>query len=296
MTIKMVDVSGYQATTYPLTGIDAVCVKATEGTTFKNSDGPAQLKFARDHSMMVGHYHFMQGTAIHAQMDFFLKVAAPKQGEFLAIDWENAGVSDAEKDDALSYLVSKAKGHKVVLYCNKDYWLNRERGSQRADGLWIANYNGHPGEPGIKDPWWGHQFTSSPIDTSLLKFNSRAEARTWAGVKPVSGTTPPSVSLPRTIAAFMADPKAAQGHQTYASGIKLVELALVHQGFMKESKYTKDGSAGTLTVSGYSGFQKWYSREHKLNWTGSDVNGIPGATSLKALGSLSKLFTVRTTS
>jgi hypothetical protein len=295
MTIKMVDVSGYQATTYPLTGIDAVCVKATEGTGFKNSEGPAQLKFARAHDMVVGHYHFMQGTSIHAQMDFFLKTAAPKVGEFLALDWENPSVSDAEKDDALSYLSGKAEGHRVVLYCNKDYWVNRERGSQRADGLWIANYNGHPGQPGIQDPWWGHQFTSSPIDTSVLQFKSRQEAATWAGRKRVSATSLPSVSLPRTIAAFKTDPKAAQGHQTYANGIRLVELALVHQGFMKESKYTKDGSAGSLTIQGYAGFQKWYSRQHNLGWTGADVNGIPGATSLKALGSLSKLFTVRTT-
>ncbi|WP_428815144.1 GH25 family lysozyme [Streptomyces albus] len=80
----------------------------------------------------------------------------------------------------MKYVQEKAAGHKVLLYCNVDYWKNRDRTSFAGDGLWIAQYNGRPGDPSIQAPWLIHQYTSTPIDTNLARFDSRAAMRAWA--------------------------------------------------------------------------------------------------------------------
>jgi hypothetical protein len=95
--------------------------------------------------------------------------------------------------------VQKLRGsnHRVLLYCNRDFWLNRDTTSFAADGLWIAEYNGKPGKPSIKAPWVLHQYTSTPIDTNVADFASRAELRAWA--RKGDGSTapqPPKTTTP----------------------------------------------------------------------------------------------------
>lgn len=292
MAVHGVDVSSHQSDQYPIVGCDFVFVKATEGTSFTNPLHAAQVKRGRDHGLVVGHYHFATGTNIHGQVEYFLKQAKPQPQDIVSLDWETAGMSNGEKDDFLSYLDSKVS-NRVVLYCSRDYWINHDDTSRCGDGLWIAQYNGHAGHPDIQHPWLIHQYTSTPLDTNYGNWTSRAAMAAWAGraVKP-SVPQLPIVSLSHALAAFRADPKAKQGHQTYGPGIKLIEHALVKVGMMHSSKYTEDGSAGTLSVSAYSNWQRYWSRKHNLGWKGADVNGLPGMTSLRALGDTSKLFKV----
>ena len=292
MTVKVLDVSSHQATIFPLTGIDGLVVKATEGTTYTNPKHAEQVNFGRSHGLVIGHYHYAQGTNIHDQVDYFLQQARPRTGEFLAMDWEESGVSSAEKDDFLAYLDSKT-ACRVMLYCNRDYWLNHDDTSRCADGLWIADYSATAGSPRIQHPWLMHQYDDAPIDISLGTWINRAAMASWAAHGVGAGAPKlPTVSLAHAEKAFKTDPSAKQGHQTYPRDIVLIEHALVKVGMMHKSKYTEDGSAGTLSVSAYAEWQKYWSRKNKLGWTGSDLNGIPGMTSLKALGATSKLFEV----
>ncbi|WP_328546783.1 CHAP domain-containing protein [Streptomyces platensis] len=87
----------------------------------------------------------------------------------------------------------------------------------------------------------------------------------------------PTVDLSELIRAAKLDPKAAQGHQTYAAGVKVVEAALKAEGYLS-AKYAGDGSYGTTTVAAY---QKW---QKALGYGGKDADGIPGTTSLTRLG------------
>lgn len=181
MTIKGIDVSNYQSATYSLTGYDFVIVKATEGVSYTNPKHASQVARARDNDRVVGHYHYLTASSgMTAQMDYFLAQADPKAGELLAVDWEESGVSCAEKDQAIKYLIGKAGGRRVLLYCSQSYWLNRDTTSYAGDGLWIAQYNGDPGHPDIDAAWVMHQYTSDPIDTSVAAFGSRAEMAAWA--------------------------------------------------------------------------------------------------------------------
>jgi hypothetical protein len=188
MTIKGIDVSGYQSSDYPLDGHDFVIVKATEGTSYVNPRHSAQVDRARSNNRVVGHYHFLSpSSGISAQIDYFLDHIAARKDEFLALDWEDSGVSSDEKDDAIRRLQDRAGGRKVLLYCNVDFWLNRDTSSFAGDGLWIAQYNGDPGNPGIEHRWLIHQYTDSPIDTNVARFDSRQDMRDWAAGESGSG-------------------------------------------------------------------------------------------------------------
>jgi len=93
---------------------------------------------------------------------------------------------------------------------------------------------------------------------------------------PSKPPTKPSVSLAHVVYAAKHDPAAAQGHTTYRSEVLLVEKALAAEKLLA-SQYV-DGSYGTKTVSAYTAWQ------HKLGYSGSDADGIPGKTSLTKLG------------
>lgn len=180
-TIKGVDVSSYQsADSYPLDGYDFVVVKATESTTYTNPKHGAQVKRARDAGRVVGHYHFVRPGSMSAQVDYFLRQAKPQPGEFLVLDWEDAGVSDKAKNEFLRLCKSRS-GRKTLLYCNVDFWLNKDKNSECGDGLWIAHYGVSAGNPGVQHPWLLHQYTDDPIDKNVARFSSRSAMRKWAG-------------------------------------------------------------------------------------------------------------------
>ncbi|MEU2603935.1 glycoside hydrolase family 25 protein [Streptomyces albus] len=179
--IKGIDVSSYQPSDYSTRGIEFVFIKLTEGKSYTNPKWVAQRKTARDAGLVTGFYHFVRPGSMKKQADYFLSKIKLAPGDMLVLDWEDPKVSNDEKDDWIKYVQDKAPKHKVLLYCNRDFWLNRDKTSFAGDGLWIAHYNGKPGEPGIKHRWRFHQYTSDPIDTNLGEFDSREALRSWAG-------------------------------------------------------------------------------------------------------------------
>jgi len=103
----------------------------------------------------------------------------------LFVDWENTSsgtrASGAEKDAFIREVkLLRGSTHRVGLYCNRDFWVNRDTTSYAGDALWIADYNGRPGEPGIKARWLFHQYTSSPLDMNVSRFADRPALRAWA--------------------------------------------------------------------------------------------------------------------
>jgi hypothetical protein len=190
MTVPGIDVSSHQPADYSTAGLGFVVVKATEGTTYTNPKYHDQIARARADELVLGHYHYLSPTSPPtAQVDHFLAVADLRPGEFLALDWEETGVSCAEKDQALRHLVEKVAGHRALLYCNLTYQRDRNTSGYVADGLWLARYNGHPGEPGVDD-WVIHQYASTPLDTNVARFADVAAMRAWAGVTPPAKPKP----------------------------------------------------------------------------------------------------------
>jgi GH25 family lysozyme M1 (1,4-beta-N-acetylmuramidase) len=181
--LRGIDVSAYQSSSYDTDGLSFVFIKATEGRSYINPKLAAQTKRARDAGLVVGFYHFLWPGNLSAQAEYFVSKAPERAGDILAVDWEttSAGThaSNAEKDLFIRKVKEKRPKNPVVLYCNRNYWLNVDTTSYAGDGLWIADYV-TAGKPRIKAKWRFHQYTDDPLDKNVADFASKAALREWA--------------------------------------------------------------------------------------------------------------------
>lgn len=176
-----VDVSSYQSANYPIRGQDFAFVKVTEGMSYTNPRWVAQRDHARSGGLVVGYYHFVTPGSMSAQADRFLGKIALREGDILALDWEHTGVPCADKDRWIARVRDRARGHRVVLYCNRDFWFHRDTTGNAGDGLWIADPAHAAGRPGVQHAWTFHQYDiSGGIDRNVAHFSSRADLRAWA--------------------------------------------------------------------------------------------------------------------
>lgn len=198
MTVEGQDWAGYQAAAPNTTGLDFVVVKATEGSSYTNPDHGTQVATARAHGLVVGHYHFARPGSMSAQADYFLAHAGAKAGDFLAFDWEDTGVSGADKDAWLRYVKAKAPGHRVVLYCNRDFWLHHDTTSFCADGLWVADPSAPKGAPRVEHPWLFHQYSDAGgLDRNVGAFTDLAALAAWAHLQEDDMTPDQAAQLAR---------------------------------------------------------------------------------------------------
>ena len=181
--LRGIDVSSYQSSSYDTDGLSFVFIKATEGRTYTNPKLAAQTKRARDAGLVVGYYHFLWPGNLTAQAEYFVSKAPERAGEILAVDWETTGegthASNAEKDRFIRKVQELRPNNRVVLYCNRNFWLNIDKTSYDGDGLWIADYV-TAGKPRIKAKWLFHQYTDDPVDKNVADFASTAALRKWA--------------------------------------------------------------------------------------------------------------------
>lgn len=181
--LRGIDVSSYQPSSYDTTGLSFVFVKATEGRTYTNPRLAAQTRTARDAGLVVGFYHFLWPGNLTAQAEYFLAKAPERAGDILAVDWETTGegtrATNAEKDRFLRKLKELRPDHRVVLYCNRDFWLTVDTTSYAGDALWIADYV-TAGKPRVKAKWRFHQYTDRPHDKNVAAFDTKAALREWA--------------------------------------------------------------------------------------------------------------------
>lgn len=181
--LRGIDVSAYQSSSFGTDGLSFAFIKATEGRSYINPRLTAQTKHARDAGLVVGFYHFLWPGNLTAQAEYFVKHAPEKGGDLLAVDWETNGegghASNAEKDSFIRKVKALRPNNRVLLYCNRNFWLNVDRTSYAGDGLWIADYV-TAGEPRIKAKWRFHQYTSDPHDKDVADFGSKSALKKWA--------------------------------------------------------------------------------------------------------------------
>ncbi|MGI5458127.1 glycoside hydrolase family 25 protein [Streptomyces sp. CA-249302] len=181
--LRGIDVSAYQSSSYDTDGLSFVFIKATEGRSYVNPRLAAQTKHGRDAGLVVGFYHFLWPGNLEAQAEYFVKHAPEKAGDILAVDWETTSsgthASNAEKDLFIRKVKELRPSHQVILYANRDFWLNVDTTSYAGDGLWIADYV-TAGKPRIKAKWRFHQYSSEPHDKDVADFEDKAALKEWA--------------------------------------------------------------------------------------------------------------------
>lgn len=174
------DWASYQPEQPSTSGLAFVIVKVTEGLNYVNPKHAAQIATGRAKGLVIGHYHFVRPGSVLAQVPYFLAHANPQAGDVLCLDWEDPGVSDDEKDAWIKTCQKTAPGHRVLLYSNRDFWLNRDHTSFAGDGLWIADPNVAPGSPRITAPWLIHQYSEAGgIDRDYTPLTP-AQLKSWA--------------------------------------------------------------------------------------------------------------------
>lgn len=179
--INGIDVSGYQRTSFVTSGLDFAWIKATEGTSYINPHQNGQAYTARHDGLVTGFYHFLVPGNFNQQADYFVNKCGSVPGDMLAVDWEIPGISCADKDSFIRTVKRLRPKHKVLLYCNTDYWLNRDITSYCGDGLWIADPSAPVGKPNIQHQWTFHQYgIRGGTDVDVSDFRSRNGLRTWA--------------------------------------------------------------------------------------------------------------------
>ncbi|WEV25220.1 glycoside hydrolase family 25 protein [Streptomyces sp. 71268] len=181
--LRGIDVSSHQSSDFSTEGLSFVFVKATEGRSYINPKQSAQASRARNAGCVVGFYHFLWPGNLTAQAEYFVEKCASRKGDLLAVDWENTSegtrASNAEKDRFIREVKRLRPDHRVLLYCNRTFWLNHDTTSYAGDGLWIADYV-TAGKPRIKAKWRIHQYTDRPLDKDVADFGSEAALRDWA--------------------------------------------------------------------------------------------------------------------
>ncbi|MFJ9719874.1 GH25 family lysozyme [Streptomyces sp. NPDC101213] len=177
-----IDVSAYN-TSFTTAGQSFVFVKATEGRSYTNPRQKDQAAQARDAGVTVGFYHFLWPGNIKAQAGYFVEQCDSAKPDLLVCDWETTPdgtrATNSEKDQFIREVKRLRPTHRVLLYANRDFWINHDTTSYAGDGLWIADYT-TAGKPRIKAEWLFHQYTDKPYDKNVCSMNSELQLREWA--------------------------------------------------------------------------------------------------------------------
>ncbi len=147
-------------------------IKVTESTDFVDQDAAGHAAGARGVGIRAGGYHFARTTPIDRQVAHF--VARLNAHGLLAagslapmLDMEAAELR-GEANPFVAAFIARFRAvtgqRKVLVYANLDWWTRVLRPNEWADAdvlLWIARYNGDPGNPGWAHPRLAlHQHTS----------------------------------------------------------------------------------------------------------------------------------------
>jgi Lyzozyme M1 (1,4-beta-N-acetylmuramidase) len=292
MTVSGIDVASYQSDTYSTASLSFVFVKATESTNYVNPRYAAQVAHGRSAGLVVGHYHFQRPGDGAAQADYFLAHARLAPGDLIACDWEDSGVSQAQRDAFVSRVKAKAPGHKVVLYCNRSFWADRDSNSGGpADGLWIADPGASAGHPRVNHAWTFHQYSEAGgLDHDVANFASAAALRAWAqptAAKPKPPVTPSKPKPPALVAAKHVSLRVVAWAATHSEADErkypqnfpqtyAVQLALVANGRLRSGDFVP-GIFDVATARGYEAEQR------AQGYKGTAADGVPGPRSLAHL-------------
>ncbi|MBM7771718.1 GH25 family lysozyme M1 (1,4-beta-N-acetylmuramidase) [Actinokineospora baliensis] len=206
-------------------------VKLTESTDWVDASGPSHVAGARSAGIAVGGYHFARATNVQDQVDHF--TAHLRRHGLLAagslapmLDMEAAELrsnANAFVADFITRLRATAGIRRVLVYANLDWYRNVLR-ADWADGdtmLWIARYNGDPGNPG-----WNHHRLALHQHTSTGRVpgipgpvDRDATIGPWTlGALTLDGAIPPPAPTPAP------SPPAGRTHPV-APGETLSEIA-----------------------------------------------------------------------
>lgn len=194
-------------------GTRGIIHKATESTGYRDPTLMQRARPAMDAGLAWATYHFLRPGSMKAQMDWYLYVVDPKEGERMCLDHEDAGVSLQDLEDAVGYLLQVRPDLQVTIYSGNV--IKEQLKGKRSQllslysDLWLAQYGPTPSWPVETWPEWAlWQYTdkatvsgvSKPVDGN--KWNGGLDdLMVWFGPNaptssPAPEPLPPELELP----------------------------------------------------------------------------------------------------
>lgn len=174
MSDVVIDISHYENvsqdfSTTAESGIIAVILKATQGIGFIDPTFFERVSEARAAGLLVGAYHFLDGSSPAQQVAHFLTVAASEGGvDWLALDWEPYPSSQASAQYAMTAAASvrAATGVWPILYTIRSM-LSAPNNTLSNCPLWLAEYGTRPICPPGFTQWRLWQHTDGNIGSDI---------------------------------------------------------------------------------------------------------------------------------
>jgi lysozyme len=173
-TDTVIDISHYEKISQDFTqvaksGIVAVIMKATQGVNFVDPTFLERVREAKAAGLLVGAYHFLDGSNPAEQIAHFLTVAVSEGGvEWLALDWEPYPNSQATAMQAATAAASIEAVQDVwpTLYTIRSM-LNGPNKTLLNCPLWLAEYGSRPIPPPGFTAWKLWQHTDGQVGSSV---------------------------------------------------------------------------------------------------------------------------------
>ena len=132
-------------------GIDFVFIKASEGTTYRDSLFRHNISNARRHDLKTGAYHFFRFDCegVDQAVNFLSVLDTNKLDLGLVIDVEKNGNPEVSKEDIKRRLGSMVEylnllGHRVMIYTNVDGYYDFIAETLPGCPLWICGFQQNP--------------------------------------------------------------------------------------------------------------------------------------------------------
>src|SRR5271157_5437097 len=138
----------------------AVILKATQGTGFVDPTFLSRVAEAKAAGLLVGAFHFLDGSNPAEQVAHFLTVAKSEAGlSWFAIDWEPYPASQASAMQVATAVASvqDKTGMWPIVYMNR-FMLSAPNATLSKCPLWLAEYGSNPICPPGFAEWklWQH--------------------------------------------------------------------------------------------------------------------------------------------
>jgi len=197
--LKGVDLSHWQGvvdfSAVKKAGYAFVFVKLTEGTSYVDPNGVANVKGAQKAGLMVGGYHFFHGSSKEAS--HFRSVAQNLHLDYVILDSEDTTLKSDLTKVSLSFLDAVADLGKPVFYSNPSYIKAHYNRAMTKYPLWIAHYGVSKPDVPFWSSWSAWQYNdkgSVPGIAGAVDFNYMVDSFAVKKVSKPSATSKPTAT------------------------------------------------------------------------------------------------------
>jgi len=175
MTPRVVDLSHHNQVTdlkaTAMAGVYGVIHKSSQGSGYRDPDYVSRRAQAKAAGLLWGAYHFNDGSDVAAQVDWFLKCAAPDDSTLLVLDFEDNPKSNMSIAQAVQFLrlLEQKTGRKGAIYSGNrlketiHILGSNDRAYLCSHRLWLCQYGPKAVLPAGFPNYWLWQYTGDGI-------------------------------------------------------------------------------------------------------------------------------------